>query len=185
VNAIQVFHQFGLSIHGMFIFGEDHDTPASIDRTVEFATKHDIDTVQFMILTPFPGTQCYDDLVAENRLFHRNWDYYNGMFTVFRPAKMSPVKLQTETYRAYRRFYSLRRTMANMLQMTSNILLDALVWHLGRANTYKLYTMLVKAGAKTIVKRHSGAHDAYLTFLRNAERRKVLDGVSPENRPQT
>jgi len=75
VRAIQVFHRFGINIHGMFMFGEDHDSLETIDGTVEFATGHGIDTVQFMVLTPFPGTRCYDDLVAENRLLHTNWDY--------------------------------------------------------------------------------------------------------------
>jgi radical SAM superfamily enzyme YgiQ (UPF0313 family) len=186
VEAIRVFHRFGLSIHGMFIFGEDHDTPAGIDRTVEFATRHGIDTVQFMILTPFPGTRCYDELVAEDRLFHKNWDYYNGMFAVFRPAKMSPVKLQTETFRAYRRFYSLRRTVADALQMASNVLLDALVWNLSRANTYKLNTMFMRAGAKAIISKCSRVHNAYLTFLEDAERQKTLDisGGRVEHEPR-
>jgi len=175
VRAIQVFHQFGINIHGMFMFGEDHDTLETIDRTVEFATRHGIDTVQFMILTPFPGTRCYEDLVAENRLLHKNWDYYNAMYIVFRPAKMSPVSLQTETYRAYRRFYSLRRTVSDVLCMTFNVLLDALVLNFRRANTYRLNTIFIRAGATAIIGKCSGAYNAYLAFLRNTDRRKLLE----------
>jgi radical SAM superfamily enzyme YgiQ (UPF0313 family) len=175
VRAIQVFHQFGISIHGMFMFGEDHDTLETIDRTVEFATRHGIDTVQFMILTPFPGTRYYEDLVAENRLLHKNWDYYNAMYIVFRPANMSPVRLQIETYRAYRRFYSLRRTVSDVLSMTFNVLLDALVWNFRRANTYRLNTLFARAGATAIIGKCSGAHNTYLAFLRNTDRRKLLE----------
>jgi radical SAM superfamily enzyme YgiQ (UPF0313 family) len=159
----------------MFMFGEDHDTLETIDRTVGFATRHGIDTVQFMILTPFPGTRCYDDLVAENRLLHKNWDYYNGMYIVFRPANMSPVRLQTETYRAYRRFYSMRRTVSDALSMTFNVLLDALVWNFRRANTYRMNTLFTRAGAKAIIGKCSGAYNAYLAFLRNTDRRKLLE----------
>jgi radical SAM superfamily enzyme YgiQ (UPF0313 family) len=179
VNAIQVFRRFGMNVHGMFMFGEDHDNLASIDRTVAFAMQHGIDTVQFMILTPFPGTRCYEEIVAQNRLLHKNWDYYNGMFIVFRPAKMSPLKLQTETYRAYRRFYSLGRIGLDLLSMAANVVLDALVWHLGRANLYKLDTVLIRAGGKMIVSRGSRVHDAYLAFLADTERRQVLRAVAP------
>jgi radical SAM superfamily enzyme YgiQ (UPF0313 family) len=175
VRAIQVFHQFGINIHGMFIFGEDHDTLETIDHTVRFATRHDIDTVQFMILTPFPGTRCYEDLVAENRLLHKNWDYYNGMYIVFRPARMSPVRLQTETYRAYQHFYSLRRTLSDVLSTTFHVLLDALVWNFRRANTYRLDNLFTRAGATVIIGKCSDAHNTYLAFLRSADRRKFLE----------
>lgn len=185
VNAIQVFHRFGMNVHGMFMFGEDHDNLDSIDRTVAFAMQHGIDTVQFMILTPFPGTRCYDEIAAQNRLLHKNWDYYNGMFIVFRPAKMSAGKLQTETYRAYRRFYSLGRVALDLLSMAANVVLDALVWHLGRANTYKLDTALIRAGAKTIVNRGWRLHDAYLAFLADTERRHVLSSVAPRTEVET
>ena len=175
-KAIAVFHRFGLNIHGMFMFGEDHDAPETFDRTVEFAVGHQIDTVQFLILTPFPGTECYEQLVAQDRLLHTDWDYYNGMFAVFQPKNMSALKLQTETYRAYRKFYSLRRTALDLLSLTVNVLLDALVWNFQRAHRHNLDTVFVRGGAKAIVSRGSRAMDAYLGFLAEAERRKLLEG---------
>jgi radical SAM superfamily enzyme YgiQ (UPF0313 family) len=80
-NAIIEIHAAGISIHGMFIFGEDHDTVESLRETVNFAIQQNIGTVQFMVLTPFPGTQLYEMLSTENRIFHKNWDYFNiGVF---------------------------------------------------------------------------------------------------------
>jgi radical SAM superfamily enzyme YgiQ (UPF0313 family) len=177
-RAIEVFHEFGINIHGMFMFGEDHDTLETIDRTVEFATTHQIDTVQFMILTPFPGTRCYEDLVAENRLLHKNWDYYNAMYIVFRPAKMSPARLQTETFRAYRRFYSLRRTVSDVLSMTFNVLLDALVWNVRKANTYRLDNLFTRAGARAIIGNCTAPYNAYLAYLEDTQRRQLLGGAA-------
>jgi len=72
-KAIATLHQFGVNIHGMFIFGGDNDTMESLSETVTFAIENEIETVQFMILTPFPGTQCYDNIIEENRLFHKDW----------------------------------------------------------------------------------------------------------------
>lgn len=175
-KAIAVFHRFGLNIHGMFMFGEDHDTIETFERTVAFAVEHRIDTVQFMILTPFPGTAYYEQLVAEDRLLHTDWDYYNAMYVVFQPKNMSALKLQTGTQKAYKKFYSLRRTALDALSLLVNVLLDALVWNFARAHRHNLDAVFVRGGAKAVVSKGSRASDAYLRFLAEAERRKVLEG---------
>jgi len=175
-EAIRTFHEFGLNIHGMFMFGEDHDTPESIRDTVRFAIANDIDTVQFLILTPFPGTRTYDELVRQNRLFHTNWDYYNGMFIVFRPKNMSPLKLQTETYRAFQAFYSLKRTFRETVRLFINVFCDALVWNFRRVHRFRLDTMAVRAASRVIVGKASPVYTAYLKFLADAEKRQILDG---------
>ena len=178
-KAISVFHQLGLRIHGMFMFGEDHDTPDTPERTAAFAVEHRIDTVQFLILTPLPGTECYEQLAAADRLLHRDWDYYNGMFAVFQPKRMSALTLQSETYRAYKKFYSLRRTALDALSLATDVLLDALVWNFGRAQRYNFDTVLVRTGAKVLVWRGSRMTDTYLHFLADAEHRKLLPQQTP------
>jgi radical SAM superfamily enzyme YgiQ (UPF0313 family) len=154
-----------MRIHGMFMFGEDHAAADSITRTVAFAINNDIDTVQFMILTPFPGTQVYEQLAAEDRLLHTDWDYYNGMFIVFRPKNIDPLRLQQETHRAYEAFYSLRRTVLDALQLAANVGLDALVWNFRRAHAYRLDSMFVRGAAKAIVSQGSHVVQAYMRFL--------------------
>ncbi|MDP8217216.1 MAG: radical SAM protein [Candidatus Theseobacter exili] len=173
-SAIKQFHEYGVHIHGMFIFGEDHDTVENISNTVDFAIKNEIDTVQFMILTPFPGTQCYEQLEKENRLFHKDWDYYNGMFAVFQTKKISPAKLTKETYRAYRKFYSLRRTLLDSLSMAFNVFINALVWNFKEANRYNIKNLFLRVGAKTLVVKYSDIYNSYLKYLRDIERRAVL-----------
>ena len=179
-KAIAVFHRFGLNIHGMFMFGEDHDTPETFQRTVDFAVGHGIDTVQFLILTPFPGTACYEQLDEANRLLHTDWDYYNGMFAVFQPKKMGALTLQTETYKAYRKFYSLRRTALDTLALGANVLLDALVWNFSRAQRHNIDTVLIRGGAKVLVSKGLRTSDTYLRFLAETERNKLLNGTRRE-----
>ena len=172
-KAIQAFHHNGVNIHGMFMFGEDHDTVENISRTVDFAIKNDIDTVQFMILTPFPETQYYNKLEKEKRIFHKNWDYYNAMFVVFHPKNMSPVRLTIETYKAYKKFYSLRRTLLDSLYLIFNIFFDALVWNFKRANRFRLDTIFLRGGAKTIVNKYSNIYQTYLKYLKNLEKEQI------------
>ena len=175
-EAIRTLHACGMRIHGMFMFGEDHETPDSIERTVTFAIDNEIDTVQFMVLTPFPGTQVYEQLAAEARLLHTDWDYYNGMFIVFWTKNRNPLKLQQETYDAYRRFYSLRRTTLDGLQLTVNVLIDALVWNFRRTHTYRLDSMFIRGASKAIVNQGSHLFRAYMRFLRDCVEREALAG---------
>ncbi|MFP4520651.1 MAG: B12-binding domain-containing radical SAM protein [Fibrobacterota bacterium] len=174
-NAIRRFHEYGINIHGMFMFGEDNDTLDTINRTLEFAVKHEIDTLQFMILTPFPGTQVYDMLVEQKRLYHKNWDYYNGMYIVFRPKNMNPLKLQRAVIKAYKKFYSFRRTMSDSLRIGLNIFLDALVFNFSRVFQYDFNTILVRFGAKMIVGKYGEINHHYLEFLDHVEKKQISE----------
>ncbi|MBN1307124.1 MAG: B12-binding domain-containing radical SAM protein [Chitinispirillaceae bacterium] len=174
-KAITAIRRQGISIHGMFIFGDDHDTTESMQATVDFAIRHHIDTVQFMILTPFPGTQYYESIVAQNRLIHKRWDYYNAMFPVFRPATMSPSTLQRETLRAYERFYSLRRLTIDTLRLLIDIFTDALTWNFGNVFNYSFNIIFIKAASRFLVGRYARTFDPYLAFLRRIEEMNVID----------
>jgi radical SAM superfamily enzyme YgiQ (UPF0313 family) len=174
-KAISVIRANGINIHGMFIFGDDNDTPATIRATVDFAVRQHIDTVQFMILTPFPGTSYYGDIVSRGRLIHKRWDYYNAMYIVFRPAAMSASRLQQETIKAYERFYSFRRLAVDALRFIADLTVDALTWNFSRAFNYSFDTIFLKAGARFLVGRYSRTFDSYVAFLTRIEQGKLID----------
>ena len=181
-KAITVIRSHGISIHGMFIFGDDHDTPETIQATVDFAIRHHIDTVQFMILTPFPGTQYFESIAAQKRLIHQRWDYYSAMFTVFRPSLMSPSRLQRETLIAYRRFYSLRRCIIDGLRLCIDIFVDALTWNFRNVFNYSFNVVILKAGARFLVGRYAKTFEPYLQYLQQIEEHQTIDeGLLPGN----
>ncbi len=104
--ATLAIHRYGIRIHGMFIFGADDDDIATIRQTVKFAKRLEIESVQFMVLTPLPGTWVFEHFEEEGRLLSRDWGYYDAHHVVFRPKGMSYWELQKETIRAMMRFYS-------------------------------------------------------------------------------
>jgi anaerobic magnesium-protoporphyrin IX monomethyl ester cyclase len=112
--AISRFHDYGIRIHGMFVFGADTDTVETIRETAKFALRTRIDSIQFMTLTPFPNTPFYDKLEAEGRILTRDWSLYDGHHTVFQPALLSPEELQFETIKAMKSFYSLKNILQNL-----------------------------------------------------------------------
>jgi radical SAM superfamily enzyme YgiQ (UPF0313 family) len=109
-RSIERFHAHNIRIHGMFVVGSDEDDVATIDATAEFALKHDIDSIQFMIMTPIPGSPDWDHNFAkgEKYVFSNNWQFYDGHHVVHHPRKMSPYELQVATISAMEKFYSWR-----------------------------------------------------------------------------
>jgi len=107
-EAVKILHEYGIKVHGMFVLGSDEDDLSTIRQTVRFARKLKIDTVQFLVLTPLPGTETFDELWRQGRILVEDWSKYSGHHVVFNPSKMTPYQLQKEgSIRSMRRFYSL------------------------------------------------------------------------------
>lgn len=100
------FHQHGIAVHGMFVFGSEEDHYQVIRDTVKFSRQLDLDSLQYLILTPVPGTPVYQELEAQNRIICRDWSHYDGHHAVFQPRQFTAYELQRETIRAMKKFYS-------------------------------------------------------------------------------
>jgi radical SAM superfamily enzyme YgiQ (UPF0313 family) len=111
VRCIELLRKYNIWIHGMFMFGGDADGPETAARTVAFAKEHEVDSVQFVALTPLPGTDLHRRLEQEGRIFSHDWSLYDGHHVVIEPARMTPLELQLSLIKAHREFYSLRRVL--------------------------------------------------------------------------
>ncbi len=117
VHAIKSFHRKKIKIHGMFVLGSDDDNTKTVWETVRFAIKNKIDTIQMMILTPFPGTKVHADLDKQNRIFNKDWRLYDGQHIVFTPKLVSARELQINVLKAYTRFYSLGNSLILLVKL--------------------------------------------------------------------
>jgi len=84
-HFISLMKKSGISIRGTFMFGNDNDGLDTFEKTLDFIEKNRIEIPLVMIATPFPGTQFYEKLEEENRIFERDWSYYNCLNLVFYP----------------------------------------------------------------------------------------------------
>jgi radical SAM superfamily enzyme YgiQ (UPF0313 family) len=116
-QAIKAFHRHGIHIHGMFIVGADEDTQETIKETIRFSIKNHVDSAQFMMLTPLPGTETFEALEEENRLITKKWDLYDGTHVVFRPRLMTEEELQGAAYQALLSFYSWKSIFKRLAAM--------------------------------------------------------------------
>lgn len=115
VECIKNFKNASINIHGMFILGGDSDDIKTIRSTQKFAKRLDIDSVQFLMLTPIPGTPLFEELLQQGRIIHTDWSKYDGHHAVFEPRLMTAFELHTETIKAMAKFYSWGTILKNLL----------------------------------------------------------------------
>jgi radical SAM superfamily enzyme YgiQ (UPF0313 family) len=106
LKLVDRYHEAGFRIHGMFIFGypAHPDTPFYMDADERvrhfrrFIRKAKLATVQVLLPIPIPGTELYERLDAENRIFSTEQiglQYYDGNFPVSQPdAPLTPESIQ-------------------------------------------------------------------------------------------
>jgi radical SAM superfamily enzyme YgiQ (UPF0313 family) len=105
-TIIKKLHSAGIGVHGFFIFGLDGDDSGSFMRTVRFAQNVRLESAQFDILTPYPGTAIFKSLEKEGRILSKDWSQY-GHDLMFTPKGLSRDQLQEGRKLAWREFYSL------------------------------------------------------------------------------
>jgi radical SAM superfamily enzyme YgiQ (UPF0313 family) len=105
IRKCQSSHCF---MHSAFIFGLDEHDKTIFSRTLDFVMENNLISVGAYILTPYPGTPLFDRLVAEGRLLHRNWSYYDHGTPVFLPQRMTLEQLAEGYLRFRESVFSLR-----------------------------------------------------------------------------
>jgi radical SAM superfamily enzyme YgiQ (UPF0313 family) len=117
--AIRAFHKFRIKVHGMFVAGFDTDTPQTFADTLRFVKRHHLDSFQFMLLSPLPGTrdwhqEGYAD--GSRPLLTRDWTKYDGHHAVQVPRLMSAYEANTQALGTMRSFYTLPRAIGRLLK---------------------------------------------------------------------
>ena len=105
-QVIRRLDDLGIMINGSFVFGLDGDDRDVFARTVDFAVTNGITTATFHILTPYPGTQLYAEMRAQDRLTTNDWDLYDTRHVVYRPTGLSADELKRGYDWSYREFYT-------------------------------------------------------------------------------
>ncbi len=116
-SCVKKLHKKGIRIHGMFVFGSEHDTTDTIKETLRFTKKNSLESIQFLILTPLPGTALYHEMEQSGRLISKDWSLYDAHHVLYKPKKMNFFELQNETMKAAKKFYSKRAILKQILRL--------------------------------------------------------------------
>ena len=140
-SVIKKIHDYGMTIKGEFIFGFDNDKPDVFEKTLEMLNKMDIDMMDFYILTPYPGTPLYNNIVNEKRLLTKDWSKYDCKNVVFQPKNMAPEELLEGTKYVGRQIHSysniVRRYFSNVKR---NYALWTVIQNFSNRNYFKKFT---------------------------------------------
>ncbi len=124
-DLIKKIHDYGIAIEGGFIFGFDSDDKSVFEKTIDFVDKTKIDSPNYHVLTPYPGTPLFERLKLEGRIITQDWSKYNTGNVVFRPKQMTSGELlegynwiHDETYglsNIFRRVISSKRPLYTLV----------------------------------------------------------------------
>ncbi len=104
-KAVREAKDAGLFVQTPFMFGIPGETYEEGLKTIEFAIELDPDIANFHAITPFPGTDLYDNVDEYGTLSPELSDYtYQG--AAFVPHTMTREQIQELRQLAFRRFYS-------------------------------------------------------------------------------
>jgi anaerobic magnesium-protoporphyrin IX monomethyl ester cyclase len=104
-EAVNLLKQNGIFAHAMFIIGQRKDTVQSIAHLRLFANELDPDFALFAVLTPFPGTEVFDEAKRNGWIEDRNWANYDMIHAIMPTETLSVKQVQEELYKCYRSFY--------------------------------------------------------------------------------
>lgn len=120
----------GINIIAATMYGFDQDTKKSLfEDTLNILGQMGVTLLQAHIVTPYPHSEYFKTLRAENRLVTTEAKYYNGYTVVHKPSNISPYDLQKGFVDIRKRFYSYNSIFKRMLQHNVSRRPDFLLWN--------------------------------------------------------
>jgi len=114
-EMIRFTKSLGVKTHLTFTFGLPGETEETIKRTIDYAIELDSDTVQFSIMTPYPGTEYYRQLDVKGHIISKDWSDYDGASkSVIRTEQLSEKDLENARKRALRMWKRHKRSKRSL-----------------------------------------------------------------------
>jgi len=104
-KAIKLTKKVGIATICSFIIGAPYEKKEDMKATLKLALKLDPDYAQFSILTPYPGTEIYEEAKEKNLLLSENFDDYTAAKPVLKNFHLSPNEISNFLKYCYLRFY--------------------------------------------------------------------------------
>ena len=124
-TEIAILRKWGLQTWATFTIGHDTDTVESIIKTVDWTIENKLTFATFNTLVPYPGTQLYAKLEAENRLLYNGkwWlaDDYSYYHAAFLPKNMTPDELTNVSLFCRKKFTSMGSKITRLFEPKTNM----------------------------------------------------------------
>ena len=114
-EQMRIIRKHGIDISTEMVVGADGDTLESIRETARFISENHVAVPRFYILTPIPGTQFFDEMQEEDRIYNHDIYSYNSCEAVHVPKNMTPEELTKAYWELYNDVYTIRSIMKRTL----------------------------------------------------------------------
>ncbi|MEW6237462.1 MAG: radical SAM protein [Candidatus Omnitrophota bacterium] len=131
-EMVRYTRELGIHQHLTFSFGLPGETWETVRKTIDFAKRLNPETVQFSIMTPFPGSTFYKMLEAEGKLLSKDWSKYDGCNqSVVRTDALDGTDLERALRMAYNEWdrHKLLRPLKDFRQLKRVLSQPRHTWH--------------------------------------------------------
>jgi radical SAM superfamily enzyme YgiQ (UPF0313 family) len=119
ISGVKKIRDYGMMVTGLFMFGFDTDKLDIFDSTLKAINQMELNRAAFSIVTPFPGTELFNEMEREGRILTKDWSKYNLRNVVFQPKNMSAEQLVKGRDSLVNEFYSLLNCLKRGFQDTN------------------------------------------------------------------
>jgi radical SAM superfamily enzyme YgiQ (UPF0313 family) len=104
-KIVKITKDLGINVHLTFCFGLPGETLETLNQTIDLACELSPDSLQFSIVTPFPGSKYYKILDSKGLVVSKQWSDYDGYSkAVIKTEHLSAKDLEEGLREAYRRW---------------------------------------------------------------------------------
>lgn len=105
-TAIKWCKKYRILTEGFFIIGNLGDNEKTMQDTINFAKKLDLDIAQFQVFIPLPGSSYEGIIRKEGRIFAKSWKEYNAFGRpIFEHKDLSPELMERMQKKAWKEYY--------------------------------------------------------------------------------
>jgi anaerobic magnesium-protoporphyrin IX monomethyl ester cyclase len=138
-KTVDLLRNNGIFSQGTFIIGHKNDSHKSIEAVREYADYLDPDIASFFVLTPFPGTEVFNEAKTNGWIEDYNWVNYDMVHATMPTKYLSRREVQQELYDCYDSFFGSWNRRYKRISSSNQI-------------TRRIYTYLAKQALLTGLK---------------------------------
>jgi radical SAM superfamily enzyme YgiQ (UPF0313 family) len=112
-DIVRLCREYGISSHFSNIIGFPQDGQMEVREHLQVLREMAPTWASFYVLCPIPGTQQYDDFLAQGLITEKNLDRFDTTCLTWRHPRLSSEQLSELLFSCYRKFFSLRHTLRN------------------------------------------------------------------------
>lgn len=127
-DIVRLCREYRIGSHFSNIIGFPQDNEREIQEHLATLREIDPNWASFYVLCPIPGTEQYDDFLADGLITEPNLDRFDTTCLTWRHPHLTREQLAGLLFRCYREFFSWRRAIRNVKDLSvggDRLLLDA------------------------------------------------------------